>query len=45
LTGDADHVTRALAEEEMAERAADSAYWAPLRAELEALRRAQRRTE
>jgi hypothetical protein len=35
-------IERSLAEEEAAERAADRAYWAPLRAELEALRRSAR---
>lgn len=36
-------VTRALADEQAAEMAADRDYWAPLRAELEALRHAARR--
>jgi hypothetical protein len=35
-------VERALAEEQETERAADRAYWAPLREELERLRRARR---
>ncbi|MDW8308975.1 MAG: hypothetical protein RMK20_06345 [Verrucomicrobiales bacterium] len=34
---------RALLAEELAERERDRAYWQPLRAELEALRRAKRR--
>lgn len=36
-------ITRGLAREEAAEREADREYWAPLRAELEALRRDARR--
>lgn len=35
-------IERSLAEEEAVEKAADRAYWAPLRAELEALRRTAR---
>jgi len=42
LAGREDEVTGGLAREEAAERAADRAYWAPLRAELEALRRQAR---
>lgn len=38
LDGDLDAVSGALAAEESAERQADREYWAPLRAELEALR-------
>ena len=37
LAGREDEITDGLAREEAAERAADRAYWAPLRAELEAL--------
>jgi hypothetical protein len=43
LTGSVDEIGRAFAEEEAAERAADREYWAPLRTELEAMRRAHRR--
>lgn len=39
LTGDQGEVERALRAEEDAERAADRAYWVPLRTELEVLRR------
>ena len=38
LARDPDAITIALREEENAERQADREYWAPLRAELEALR-------
>ncbi|PAW75618.1 MAG: hypothetical protein B9S33_21520 [Pedosphaera sp. Tous-C6FEB] len=41
LRGDAAAVQAALAEEELCERTADTAYWKPLRAELEALRHAR----
>lgn len=40
IAGDADAVARELLDEEQRERAADRAYWAPLRAEIEAWRRA-----
>jgi len=40
LQGDAAGVEAGLGEEERAERAADRAYWAPLRRELEQMRRA-----
>jgi hypothetical protein len=43
LDGDADGVAAGLRSEEEAEREADRVYWAPLRAELERLRRSQRR--
>jgi hypothetical protein len=43
LAGREGEVTQRLAGEEASERAADGAYWAPLRAELEALRREARR--
>jgi hypothetical protein len=43
LEGDEPRVAAGLAEEEAHERAADQAYWAPLRAELETLRHAARR--
>jgi hypothetical protein len=43
MAGGEDRVARALVGEEAAERAADRAYWAPLLAELEALRRQARR--
>lgn len=43
VAGREDAVSEGLAREEAAERAADRAYWAPLRAELEALRRKARR--
>lgn len=39
IAGDADAVNRELFDEEQRERAADRAYWAPLRAEIEAWRR------
>ena len=42
LAGREDKVTNALAGEEATERAADRAYWAPLKAELERLRREAR---
>jgi hypothetical protein len=42
LAGRAEMVQDGLAREEAAERAADQVYWAPLRAELEALRRRAR---
>ena len=38
ISGDAATIQRALADEEQLERAADAAYWAPLKAELEQLR-------
>lgn len=40
---DEDRLREGLGAEERAERAADRAYWAHLRAELEQLRRARRR--
>jgi hypothetical protein len=42
LRADVARIERSLAEEETAERAADRAYWAPLRSELEELRRRAR---
>jgi hypothetical protein len=42
---DPSSIERAFAAEEAAERAADRVYWAPLRAELEAMRGASRRGE
>lgn len=45
LAGVEDAVVAGLAREEAAEREADRAYWAPLRAELEALRRRARQEE
>ena len=43
VEGRTDAVHRLLTEEEATERALDRTYWAPLRAELEALRHARRR--
>ncbi|MFN2384356.1 MAG: hypothetical protein ABR559_08880 [Gemmatimonadota bacterium] len=43
LDGRAEAVHRLLTEEEASERALDRTYWAPLRAELEAMRHARRR--
>jgi hypothetical protein len=40
LRGDEARVEAGLAEEELAERAADRAYWIPLKQELERMRRA-----
>jgi hypothetical protein len=45
LAGDVPEIGRCLEDEEAAERLADRAYWAPLRSELEALRRGARRDE
>ncbi len=42
ILGDMPAITRLLAEEEAHEREADVAYWQPLRAELERLRRSRR---
>lgn len=42
IAGRADELLDGLAREERAEREVDRAYWAPLRAELEVLRRKQR---
>lgn len=45
LGGSVDAVREELRREEERERTEDRAYWAPLRAELEAMRHARRRTE
>ena len=42
IAGDVDALAAALRDEEHRERRADQVYWAPLRGELEALRRARR---
>jgi hypothetical protein len=42
LAGDAEGIARGLLEEEMSERERDRRYWAPLRQELETLRRSRR---
>jgi hypothetical protein len=41
MASDADDVRRRLADEEARERQADEAYWRPLKAELERLRRSR----
>jgi len=45
LAGDEEGVVRSMEEEEAHERELDRAYWAPLRSELEELRRRRARGE